>query len=116
MVYWIKKIARISGLCVFFLIFIYCIDYKDPYSAQNAIIAALKAGLGAGLFWFLGFIIGDIIIKGIFIDLPTNKDDMIEGGLVQRLYTYQERSKPGESDSVITGELLYTGREKHEQK
>jgi hypothetical protein len=97
MMYWIKRIARLLGMLSFFAVFFLGIDPADPFDATTAGIAFAKGCAGAFLFWLLGFIIADIVIKGLVTDVPTVDSDTIEGGLLQRLHGVQSSLSPGQS-------------------
>ena len=96
MMYWIKRIARQLELLTFFTVFASGIDPADPFNAQIAIWACAKGCVGALLFWLLGFIIADIVIKGLVTDIRTDENDTMEGGLLQRLHDVQSNvARPG---------------------
>jgi hypothetical protein len=111
MMYWIKRIARILGMLSFFTVFFLGIDPADPFDATTAGIAFAKGCAGAFLFWFLGFIIADIVIKGLVTDVPTHDNDKIEGGLLQRLHGVQSSLSPPSEANKGMG----LGSEKKEQ-
>jgi hypothetical protein len=94
MILWIKRIARLMSMLSFFVVFFLSLDPADPFSASIAVIAFIKGCVGALLFWFLGFIAADIVIKGLVTDMHTNKSDTLEGGLLQRLYSMQSSLSP----------------------
>jgi hypothetical protein len=95
--YWIKRIARLLGMLSFFTVFFLGIDPADPFDATTAGIAFAKGCAGALLFWFLGFIIADIVIKALVTDVRTDDNDTMEGGLLQRLRGVQSSLSPGQS-------------------
>src|SRR5574344_1712243 len=48
------------------------------------------------LFWFTGFILGDIFFKAVLTDIDEkDTNDLLEGGLVQRIHTEKEKHVPG---------------------
>lgn len=95
MMYWIKRVARLLALLTFFTVFVSGIDPADPFNAHIAVLAFAKGCAGALLFWLLGFIIADILIKGLVMDIRTDENDTIEGGLLQRLHDVQsDRARP----------------------
>ncbi len=98
MICWIKRIARILGILSFFIAFFMGIDPYDPFDVRTALNAVIKGFAGALLFWMMGFIVADIIIKGIMMSVPTEASDAIEGGLLQRLHAARS-SLSGESDA-----------------
>jgi hypothetical protein len=94
MMYWIKRIARLLGMLSFFVAFAFGIDPADPFNANVAIVAFVKGCAGALLFWLVGFIVADIVIKGLVADVRTDENDSLEGGLLQRLHTLQSSLSP----------------------
>jgi hypothetical protein len=99
MMHWIKRIARLLSLSSFFIIFLFGIDPADIFNANTALIAFAKGCVGALLFWLLGFIVADIIIKGLVTDVRTDENDTLEGGLLQRLHGVQASLSP---DSIVS--------------
>jgi hypothetical protein len=97
MVFWIKRMARILGIVTFFIVFFIGLDPARPFDPQIAIIAFIKGVLGAILFWFAGFILGDIVFKGLVTDVATTGSDAIEGGLIQRIHEEKMRADPDAS-------------------
>ncbi len=95
MMYWIKRMARMLGMLTFFVVFFLGIDPEDPFNANVAAIAFFKGLAGAFLFWLLGFIIADIVVKGLVTDVPTDDNDTVEGGLLQRIHNVQSSLTPG---------------------
>ena len=96
MMYWIKRIARLLALLTFFTVFVSGIDPADPFNVQIAVWACAKGCAGALLFWLLGFIIADIVIKGLVTDIRTDENDTMEGGILQRLHDVQSNmARPG---------------------
>ncbi len=98
MVFWIKRFAGILGWMSFFIALLTGIDFANPFAMTSAIPALLRGIGGALFFWFAGFIIGDIMFKGIVEDVAGQEDDELEGGILQRISEYQ-RSGSQESDA-----------------
>jgi hypothetical protein len=94
MVHWIKRMARILAVLTFLIVFVTGLDPSQPLDPHIVTIAFFKGFLGAVLFWFAGFILGDIVLKGLITAIPTQEDDAIDGGLIQRVYNEQKRSTP----------------------
>jgi hypothetical protein len=94
MVFWIKRTARILGIVTFFVVFFIGLDPARPFDLQIVTIAFFKGILGAVLFWFAGFILGDIVFKGLVTDVATGGSDAIEGGLIQRIHEEKMRNDP----------------------
>jgi hypothetical protein len=87
MIYWIKRTAFILGVGAFFIVFFLGIDFADIFNPETLAVALLKGIAGAALFWTMGFIIGDIVLKGIVTDAQTDENDTAEGGIIQRLHS-----------------------------
>ncbi|MBD3315538.1 MAG: hypothetical protein GF344_07100 [Chitinivibrionales bacterium] len=85
MVYWIKRLANILAVSAFFVIFFAGINPVNPFDMLAALAVMLRGVLGASLFWFGGFVIGDIILKGVVEDIPDETIDVLEGGMLQRV-------------------------------
>jgi hypothetical protein len=94
MVFWIKRTARILGIVSFFVVFFIGLDPSRPFDPQIALVAFLKGMLGAVLFWFAGFILGDIVFKGLVTGVQTHESDAIDGGLIQRIHDEKKRNDP----------------------
>jgi len=94
MVIWIKRFAVIIGVAVFFSIFFISIAGRDPFESSNFIPALVKAFCGASLFWFAGFILGDILFKGVLSDIDYDKANLLEGGLLQQITQKQGQPVP----------------------
>jgi hypothetical protein len=94
MVYWIKKSARILSIITFFVVFFIGLDPAHPFDPQIAAVALLKGFCGAVLFWFAGFILGDIVFKSIVTGVETTQTDEIEGGLLQRIHDEKKKTHP----------------------
>jgi hypothetical protein len=94
MVFWIKRTARILGIVTFFVVFFMGLDPAHPFDSQIVIIALLKGSVGAILFWFAGFILGDIVFKGLVTGIATSESDAIDGGLIQRIHDEKKRNDP----------------------
>ncbi len=83
MIYWIKRIARIVSLLAFLIIFF--VSYSNSGFEIASLPVSLLKGMGAGfVFWFIGFIIADIILKGAVETIPEDNLEEEEGGLVAR--------------------------------
>jgi hypothetical protein len=94
MVFWIKRTARILGIVTFFVVFFIGLDPEQLFDPQILSIALFKGILGAALFWFAGFVLGDIVFKGLVTGIETTQADAIEGGLIQRIHDEKIREHP----------------------
>ena len=94
MMHWIKSGARIVSLSSFFIAFFLGIDPSDPLNVNAAAIAFVKGCAAALLFWIVGYIVSDVVVKGVLTDVHTNENDIVEGGLLQRLRAMQAELSP----------------------
>lgn len=86
----------ILGCTVFFaILFISLATSIDPFGIESIAIAIIKALIGGGLFWFAGYILGDIFFKGVLTDIEIDKINYLDGGLVQRITKKHEDAQPG---------------------
>jgi len=107
MAYWIKKFARIVGIISFFTIFFATLDMSNPLNIYTMTLAFIKGIAAAVLFWFAGFVIGDIVFKGVVEDVPKEEIDELEGGILQRVRQTRQESdrkipplKPAQRDEA----------------
>jgi hypothetical protein len=91
---WIKRFARILSVAAFFGVFLVGINPDDPLNTTNALWAAAKGFAAFSIFWLAGYILGDIIFKGVIETLNKEEIPAFEGGLVQRLRDEQETLDP----------------------
>jgi hypothetical protein len=113
MVFWIKRTARILGVVTFFAVFFMGLDPAHPFDFQIVTLALLKGGIGAILFWFAGFILGDIVFKGLVTGVTTSESDVIDGGLIQRIHDEKKRNDPDASEPKKPG---VAAKKKEEKK
>ena len=91
MVLWTKRMAFFLGFCAFIVMFLLSFDYENYMATRTIVISTVK-GLCAGLlFWIGGLIIGNILLKGLITDVPIDQSHLVDGGLLQRIYLYQQR-------------------------
>jgi hypothetical protein len=114
MVFWIKKFAFIIGLITFFTTMIMHFLSPDPLNYNLLIPALVKALMGASLLWFTGFIIGDIFFKGVLTDIQLERNNLVEGGMIQNIHLKKEKNIPGGEDMPLVGHVKKT--KKSEQK
>ncbi|MFW5784992.1 MAG: hypothetical protein ACOCW1_02295 [Chitinispirillaceae bacterium] len=93
--------ARIMAAGAFVITLLVCYDYVDPYSIGTALSAVIKASVSGVLFWFAGLIISDIILKGLVSDIQPDSEHLVEGGLLQRIYLFQQSLVPGSGGNSI---------------
>jgi len=105
MIYWIRKAAILLGHTVFFgVLFVSLASSADPFDFGSLIMCIIKALIGGGLFWFAGYILGDIMFKGVLNDIEVDKANMLEGGLIQRINEKHENALPGGPDMPLVDE------------
>lgn len=102
MVFWIKKFAFVMGLITFFTTLGIHFMAPDPLDYNLLIPALVKGLLGASLLWFTGFIIGDIFFKGVLTDIQLERNNLIEGGMLQNIHLKKEKNIPGGEDLPLT--------------
>jgi hypothetical protein len=90
MVLWTKRTAFFLGLCAFVTMFLLSYDYENYLDTKMMMIAAIKGLCAALLFWIAGLIIGNIFLKGLVTDIPVDQNHLIDGGILQRIYLYQQ--------------------------
>ncbi len=102
MKFWISRSAWILGTGSFFVFFFCGLDYSDPFGMEPLLIAGGKALLGAILVWVAGFIIADIIFKGIVEDIDVHEIEAIENGLAQRVFEKRHALKVVIEDTSVS--------------
>jgi len=101
MLLWTRRLAFFLGFCGFVVMFLVSFDFDDYFNYSVIIIATVK-GLGtAMLFWMAGLIIGNIFLKGLITDIPVDQDHLLEGGMLQRIYLYQQLLNYDQDGNVI---------------
>ncbi|MDR0331481.1 MAG: hypothetical protein LBH93_07230 [Chitinispirillales bacterium] len=101
MVLWTKRSAFFLGFCAFVVMFLLSYDFENYFDTKVIAIAMIK-GLGAGLlFWVAGLIIGNIFLKGLVTDVPVDQNHLVDGGILQRIYLYQQRLNYDMDGNVI---------------
>ena len=103
MVYWIKKIAALLGMTVFFMLFIFSLTGGTEYTLQSLSQALIRAIVGASLAWVVGIVIADILLKGVLSDIEGDHKALLEGGLLQRIQSMRGAAVPGGSEMPFTG-------------
>jgi hypothetical protein len=95
MVYWIKKFAKIAGFIAFFTVFFVSSDFSEPPELASLIVALIKGIAAGAICWFAGFIIADMIFKGI-VETGSHggEDELIDGGILQRVIQTGENAAP----------------------
>jgi len=113
MIFWIRKTARICGLISFFIIFFFGLDPVHLFDPVIVGIAAFKGLCAAVLFWFAGFVLGDVVFKGMVSDVHTTDNDAIDGGLIQRIHLEKEKLQP---ESILAMQGAVTEKPKKGKK
>jgi len=91
MVLWTKRTAFFLGACAFIVMFLLSYDFGNYQDTKMIIIAAVKGACAALLFWIAGLIIGNIFLRGLVTGIPVDQSHLIDGGILQRIYLYQQR-------------------------
>jgi hypothetical protein len=94
MIKMIKQASRMLGAAAFFIVFFASVNPEDPWNGELLAVALLKAVLAGALLWIAGFLIADIVFKGVLETVATTEEDIIEGGLLQRVSEERDRLNP----------------------
>ena len=101
MVAWTKRCAFFLGFCAFIVMFMLSYDFEN-YADTKVIVKSIIMGLGAFLLlWVSGLIIGNIFLRGLITDIPVEHEHLVDGGILQRIYLYQQRLNYDEDGNVI---------------
>lgn len=99
MIYWIKKGGRLIGITVFFSVFFTIIVQSDMSLTSSVVRAFFVASVSGIICWFIGVIVCDILLKGVVTDMDQpGTENLLEGGLLQRVQMMYERGVPGGED------------------
>ena len=79
-----KKIAQGLSLFVFFILLLVGIFSKPQFRLSDLPAIGLKAFIGYVIFWMLGIVVSDIVIKAILMDVEHEPADEGRGGLLTR--------------------------------
>lgn len=88
-----KKIAQVLSLFVFLLLMIVGIFSVDEFTFAHLPLIVLKAFTGYVIFWLLGIVISDIMLKAILTSMEDKKYEDWEGGLLVKF-------APGRNDEL----------------
>jgi len=102
MVYWIKKIALLLAMTVFFMLLILSLAGGNEYTLQSLSLSLIRALIGASLAWVVGIVIADILLKGLLSDIEGDQKALMEGGLLQRIQSLRGTVVPGGSEMPFT--------------
>ncbi|MDR2592075.1 MAG: hypothetical protein LBC59_04645 [Chitinispirillales bacterium] len=91
MVLWTKRLAGFLGICGFFVMLLLSYDFEDYADTMMIVVALIKGSCAALLFWLAGLIIGNIFLRGLVTGIPVDQNHLIDGGILQRIYTYQQQ-------------------------
>jgi len=101
MVLWTKRLASFLGICGFIVMFLLSFDFENYMDTMMVVLAVIKGTCAALLFWIAGLIIGNIFLRGLITDIPVDQNHLIEGGVLQRIYMYQQRLNYDMDGNVI---------------
>ena len=111
MIQLIRRGARIFGGGVFFIVFIGMLLRHDAFEFNHLIPALVYAFISGISCWFVGIVISDIVVKGVITDLDDiGVTGLLEGGLLQRVQTLQERLVPGGEELPFHEPVGKTGK------
>lgn len=79
-----KRIAQVLSLFVFFILLLVGIFSKEDFSFVHLPIIVLKAFIGYVIFWLLGIVISDIILKAVLSSIEDKKIEEWEGGILSK--------------------------------
>ncbi len=116
MVLWIRSFARLAGLGTFFFLLAVGIDIHNPFDPSAAYTALIKGMAGGLLIWFVCFIIGDIIFKGVVEDVEEQPGDDLEGGLLQHVQNARRATFIRSSDEPETENAAKSKKSKGKKK
>lgn len=104
----VHKGASLIGLGIFVLVCITSMDFSTELTLEIFRVVIIKAFIVAVICWLMVYIVGDIIVKGVFEDL--NKEDLnpLEGGLEQRLHEDKKEKRV----KIVDKELILRGKRK----
>ncbi len=77
-----KGIAQTLSLFAFLLLMMVGIFSLDTFSFSQLPMIVLRAFTGYVIFWLLGIVISDIILKAVLTTMEDKKYDAAEGGLL----------------------------------
>ncbi len=77
-----KKIAQLISLFVFFTLLLVGIFSQNEFTLSVLPAIALKAFIGYAIFWLIGIVISDIMLKAVLQSMEDKKYEEWEGGLL----------------------------------
>ncbi|MCU0609231.1 MAG: hypothetical protein MUF22_05645 [Chitinispirillaceae bacterium] len=106
MKFWIKRISVLLGCSAFFMLFLTGLASSQSLAWESLIGAAARAATGGILFWIIGIVIADILLKGILSDIEVDKEHLVDGGMLQQIQAIRQKSMPGgtENPFVLSGQ------------
>jgi len=103
MLHWIKRGTRLFAGLTFFIVLMSSLVTAGSFSMAHIVAAVTYALIAAMLCWFAGFVISDIIIKGVVTHIDDQGNDaLIDGGLLQQVKMMQEKFVPGGEELPFT--------------
>ncbi|OGS36156.1 MAG: hypothetical protein A2293_04550 [Elusimicrobia bacterium RIFOXYB2_FULL_49_7] len=80
----VRRIAQILSLFVFLLLLIVGIFSREDFALVHLPIIVLKAFIGYVIFWLLGIVVSDILLKAVLHSMEDQAMEEWEGGLLSR--------------------------------
>jgi hypothetical protein len=94
-----RRVANIISILIFFIIFMVGYFSYDKIEIIDLLQIAIKACVGALIFWIIGFILSDIALKAILETIQVEEDNKWTGGLFTRVVEEKEKElKPSVKD------------------
>jgi hypothetical protein len=106
MLYWIKRASRLLGAAIFFMVLISLLSRPGALD-YPAIVFCFAVAFTAGVVcWFFGTVVCDIMFKGLLVDIGrVSPEELVEGGIVQRLHMKNEEFIPGGAEIPFVNEV-----------
>lgn len=103
MLHWIRRGTRLFAGMMFFIVLISSLVTAGSFSLAICIIAGTYAFIAATLCWFGGFVISDIVLKGMVTHIDHQGIEvLIDGGLLQQVKMMQDKMVPGNEEQPFT--------------
>lgn len=103
MIWVIRKCAALLSGAAFFCLLFSSLAASGACTWSSLAGAFVRASIGASLFWIVGIIVADILLKGIVTDMESSRENLVEGGLLQQAQAIKETVFPGKSGVQFAG-------------
>lgn len=102
----IQRFAKIIAVMAFFILFIVGLFSNYSLDLFSVLVSFFKASIGGLIFWIIGVIISDIILKGLLESIDTTRDNKWEGGLLTRFVEEKEKRAEDRYKETRTAETV----------